>query len=132
MPVLMHAKDHASVFRAKKPINFKKGETHFLPNRTVFCRPTGLESQAPKLGNGPSTVLKPTGLWEEEHCGRQIAHTHCWYLKRVKFWFRCFAQVVSEFHRWFVAMSVRDPQGQTDGNCIRAECLTVLWELQCA
>ena len=71
-------------------------------------------------------LLKPTGLWEEVHCGRQIAHTHCWYLKRVKFWFRCLVLVASEFHRRFVAMSVRDPQGQTNGNCIRAECLTVL------
>ena len=30
----------------------------------------------------PFHVLKPTELWEEEHCGRQIAHTHCWYLKK--------------------------------------------------
>ena len=77
-------------------------------------------------------VLKPTGSWEEVYRVCQIARAYCLYLKKVKFCFRCLALLVSEFHRWFVAMSVRDPQGQTDGNCIRAECLTVFWELQCA
>ena len=79
-----------------------------------------------------SGYLKPTGSWEEVYRVCQIARAYCLYLKRVKFCFRCLALLVSEFHRWFVAMSVRDPQGQTDGNCIRAECLTVFWELQCA
>ena len=67
-------------------------------------------------------VLKPTGSWEEVHRVCQIARAYCLCLKRVKFCFRCLALLVSEFHRWFVAMSVRDPQGQTDGNCIRTEC----------
>ena len=70
-------------------------------------------------------ILKPTGSWEEVYRVCQIARAYCLYLKRVKFCFRCLALLVSVFHRWFVAMSVRDPQGQTDGNCIRAECLTV-------